>query len=446
MSATDFESVLDHCLDEVLNGRRTFESCLADWPQYADRLEASLRTAMAVRASATSEASPVSARRAEFMAAVHTTPQQSRRRWGLRTPRLSFPTPVLLAPAALVATVALLIVLFRPFGSTSTAEAATLTTFGTVERTDGNAWQVVPDDAALHDGDRLRTSADSSAVLTFSDGSTVTLDPGTEIVLERGYRGTGKPIQLRQLAGRVWTNVATADGSAFRLQTADVTVVPTAAASFETTVGDGETAVNAPEGNVEVQAPGERMLSAPGDVIRARLGQRLVRLNALAVDRGFTVHLSGPLAASLVSPRGLATGATPDGFVFRQIPATLTTDPGGVEGDGQRIMVLAPVEGTYTLLLRRTGDGAGTVLVRAGASEQRIEVPAIAPAYMARLRVTLSGSTVSVQVEGAQSILPARIERAERLVLSETARHHAAEVLKRLRDRRGQPGATPAGR
>lgn len=436
MNTPSFEAVFDRCLDDVLSARQTVEACLSQWPQYADRLEGPLRTAAALRSLPAPDPALRADRRAEFMAALRSTPQQSRRRFRLHLPALPFPSPILLAPATAIAAVALLLIVSRPFGSTSTAEAATLTTFGTVERAEAGEWQNVPDNAAISEGDHLRTAADASAVLTFPDGTTLTLDPSTEVILERAYRGAKQSVQLRQLAGRVWGTVAASGTSALRLQTVDAVVVAARSSSFETTMNGGETAISAPEGNVEVQAADERMVSTPGDLIRARLGQRLVRSNSVALDRGIVVQLTGPLVASLISPRGLATGATPDGFVFRQIPGTLTTDPGATDAEGQRIIVLVPVEGTYTLLLRRTGDGSGSAVVRAAGAEQRIEVPAAAPAFIARLRVTGTGSSLSVQLKEAQSVSPARIERAERLVLSEGARRRAVEILRALRERR----------
>ena len=39
MSDSRFEAALDSCIVEIIAGRSTVADCLADWPQFRDRLE-----------------------------------------------------------------------------------------------------------------------------------------------------------------------------------------------------------------------------------------------------------------------------------------------------------------------------------------------------------------------------------------------------------------------
>jgi len=80
-------------------------------------------------------------------------------------------------------------------------------------------------------GARLRTGADGRAVLTFSDGTTTTLDPDTELSLDRlqpsGEQPGGLLIGVGLAAGRVWTQVTSLvyRGSSFELQAGSATMV-----------------------------------------------------------------------------------------------------------------------------------------------------------------------------------------------------------------------------
>lgn len=442
MSAGDFEQILDLALTEVLAGRRTVESCLEAWPQFADHLEGPLRTAIALHAEQVADIEPSRRARAELMATIQSTPQDApRRRLSLLWLSSLF-RPAILAPAAAVAAVAVALVMFGSFGSSPAAEAATLTTFGTVERADGGRWRSLADDARLHEGDRIRTSPESSAVLTFADGSTVTLGGATEVILERAYRPGRHPLLLRQVAGRLWSNVGAGDSASIELATSAATVIAARTASFETAVQDGETAVHAPEGTVEVRAGGQRLVANPEEQIRATATGSVQRSAAPLSDRTVVITAPDPLVASIVDPHGLATGVTPDGLVYRQIPRTLTT-PSGAR-DTQQIVMLAPTDGLYTLVLRRLAAGTAAVEARAGDVVRRIEIPSSARAYAVRLRVNASSGATSIEVESATAVDPERINNLERLVVTDEARRHAAEVLRALRERRLQPTTAPA--
>ncbi len=421
MSAPDFESILDACLTEVTAGRGSVEECTAVSMQ-------ELRLPVA-------ESDP--ARRARLMTAIASAPRQRR--------RLAFPRPssrrllgagAVAVPAAAIAAVALLLVAGR-MGGGSAADAATLTTFtGAVERADGASWQPLADNDQVTEGDQLRTSADGSAVLTFADGTSVTLDPSTEVVIERSRVRDRLQIELRQLRGRVWNNVAPdAPGqTSYVVRTADATMTAHGTV-FETAVAEDETTVNAAEGSVEVESGGERVILAAGETLRARLGMRLPlpTLRPQTGDNGVQITGDGPFVLSLISPRGLATGARPDGLLYHQIPRTLTSNPAV---GPQRILMLIPLEGVYTLIVRRAGDGSGSVLIEAGGEDQRIPLPALGSALAVKLRVSVAGGQVSVTMESIAPFDPRRFDSIERLIVTDRIRMRAAALREQLQQRR----------
>ena len=73
-------------------------------------------------------------------------------------------------------------------------------------------FQSVKDGATLNAGDRVRTEDASYAVITFFEGSTVTLDPNTDMTIAsllrgRGNRPTATAIALHQATGVSWSMV-----------------------------------------------------------------------------------------------------------------------------------------------------------------------------------------------------------------------------------------------
>ena len=396
-----FDVVLDLCLDEVRAGRRTVEQCLARWPQHAVALESLLRTASALGSLVSADAPVNPARRAAFMAALATTPQQ-RPRWYTRSfgPRLGawFGTVVRAATiAAPVTAVALALLLGRGMP----AEAATLTVFGgVVERVEGDHWVGVADDAHLAEGMRLRTDAAGRAVLTFADGSTVAIDPQTELAIERARVNGSREIVLRQWSGRLWSQVAPDDraDASFTIRTPDATVVAHGTV-FETTIGGGETAVSTAEGEVEVTAGTQKQRVGVGESATARPRSVAPAPERARANVPAEIEVRGPFVASLIGPDGRATGTRPDGIVYQQIPGAVS----GFSGDGQHVRLGTVDAGQYTLVVRRTGEGAGQVRFRVGSVEREVALDSIdAPAPLA-LRVSSEGGRTLL----ASSVTPA---------------------------------------
>ena len=86
-----------------------------------------------------------------------------------------------------------------------------------VERIAGDAGAPEPGTTGMNlaEGDRIRTGAGGGALITFLNGSTVTLLPDTEVTVKQAPTGRSKAAGMRMLihAGRVWARVVQAAGS-----------------------------------------------------------------------------------------------------------------------------------------------------------------------------------------------------------------------------------------
>jgi hypothetical protein len=171
---------------------------------------------------------------------------------------------------------------------------ATLTILnGAAQRVPAGASQPEPaeDGANLQVGDRIVTGANDRALVTFLDGSTVTVEPATDIVVQQadiGGPGAGSSINIRINLGTVWARIVRlADaGSNFSLSSSTATAVvheglPGAQQKSDGTfmcwTFDGEMTLTAANQRTVVLQPRETAAVQPGS---PNLGVRPIRLNA----------------------------------------------------------------------------------------------------------------------------------------------------------------------
>ena len=436
--ARDLGTILDRCLDDLAAGRATVEACLDRYPEQRAALEPLLAAAVAVRRPQPAERTPDPARRAAFMAEIRRTPQQSRPRFWASLARFmdlggAFPRLVVgAAPVAAAVVIALVLITTQ---RATPAAASTLTLFsGTVERQRDEGWQPIVDGARVPEGARVRTSADGKALLTFPDGSTVSLDADTDIAVER-IDVSPRVVMLRQYSGRLWNDVATdlTPGAAFEVHTADA-VVQVHGTVFETAITDGQTAVSTAEGLVDVVIGGQRVSVPRGEFVRAE-HQRVAERSAARPTPTLTVD--GPFAAALIAPGGEATGAKTNGTLFRQIRGVTTSNP----GDGPQRFDFQGVEpGDYTLNVQRFGAGAGTIaLVGPDGQERRLTLDAGSGAANVRVRVGQQNGATTVAL--LDSVAPATPAPAPVRVV-ETPRTQKPEDLAAQRAKVESAGAT----
>jgi hypothetical protein len=132
------------------------------------------------------------------------------------------------------------------------------------------------DGTTLDVGTRVITSENSRALLTFFDGSTLFVEPGTDIEIEELAVSTEQSISivLKQWMGKTWSRVVkmTDSGSHYEIQTPSAVAV-VRGTFFSTEVDDvGETQVHTREGLVSVFALGDEVLVSPGRQTTVLLG------------------------------------------------------------------------------------------------------------------------------------------------------------------------------
>ena len=146
------------------------------------------------------------------------------------------------------------------FPTKALAAQSTLTIFGgLVEvRQAGGAYAPAADGQLIEAGVTVRTGADGNAVLTYFDGSTVTLEPGTELALEElTSKGADVVIVMRQVVGSTWHVVARAltPGSKYELRTPAGTASVRGTAFTTVVNAAGELELETVEGTVAATPP-----------------------------------------------------------------------------------------------------------------------------------------------------------------------------------------------
>ncbi len=212
-------------------------------------------------------------------------------------------------------------------------------------RSAGADFSSATDGSVLYVGSTIRTSADARAIITLFEGSTVELEPASDITIaEASMRNGSTIVELAQSLGRSWhvvTHLTTAD-SRYEVKTPSATASVRGTA-FEVAVEDGATTVTTTEGRVataDTAATSEVLVlpdqtttvhanSAPEPPRSAPAAQRVVTVSALSES------------SVVVDPLGRANGFR-DGRVVAQTP-------------GARVRM---EDGTIVVTLPNVPDGA----------------------------------------------------------------------------------------
>ncbi|MDE3112131.1 MAG: FecR domain-containing protein [Chloroflexota bacterium] len=218
-------------------------------------------------------------------------------------------------------------------------------------------------------GDVVRADAKGRAVLTFFEGSTLSVDPGSSVKVVSLVKTSGGGIQLdvEQTLGRTWASVSKlAPDSKFQIHTPTMTATVRGTA-FETIVektpdGKTVTTIKTDEGTVLVQAVSGGEVSVPAgsevDVAEGQPAPAAPRPQPPTPKLRFSVPAG--VGFVVIDPRGLQcglAGAKPE----RQIPRCEV-----LNGGGQSVVIGEVVPGTYTLVLTAAQAVAGAAIVAEG--------------------------------------------------------------------------------
>ena len=290
-----------------------------------------------------------------------------------------------------------------PGGGMALGASTTLTIIGgdvQVSR-QGAPFASATDGAVLSPGDIIRTGADSRAVLTYFEGSTVSIEPSSELAIDQAHATAegDTVVVMTQNLGRTWhvvTKLITG-GSKYEVRTTAATATVRGTA-FEVGVvrqADGQTttAIVTTEGVVAAAAPATAADPAPEAVVvpagfqtTARSSERRPATPALAPqpERKVTVTVSNENSL-VVDPLGRSNGVK-DGKVVLQTPGAHV-----VRTDGRLTVTLPelPDGKLATVVGRSTGANSGN---------------AAAPAVQVVTTVEERGKTPAVVTE---TVLPA---------------------------------------
>jgi hypothetical protein len=275
---TTLADALDRGIDGLFDGVSATQGAAAA-PEHAFALHPLLDTAAMLRESL-GTAPPPPPGRAEMMAMLRWTPQQrpalpvrlraaARARWRDVTASM-VATPRWFAMPAGAALATVLAVALALASGGSSAAASTLTILeGTVEVQTPAGWQALPDGAAVSAGDRVRLGPESSALLTFRDGSVLQLGEHAEIVVETATFDGARTVRIEHVAGPIEVRVPGDDraGASFTLA-APGAVVEVEAGAFAVDVTASGAVVDGVRGRVMVErlpAPATSALSSGRD-------------------------------------------------------------------------------------------------------------------------------------------------------------------------------------
>jgi hypothetical protein len=221
----------------------------------------------------------------------------------------------------------------------------------------------------LAEGDRIRTGEGGAALITFLNGTTVTVLPGSEVTVKQAPADpAAKTTGIRMLihVGRVWARVVEAAGrrSTLTLESND----------YSATAHDGLIgAEHVAGGFVCWTRRGSLWLSdrqglvdtvlVAGQRARARLGAPVTPEPFIPHSSMLEVRTTGPVVPLVRMPDGgLAAGFLSADVEVNQVFGSLTEAKGST-----RWLVEVPGghEGPYTLILTGTGSGPYTVRVAA---------------------------------------------------------------------------------
>ncbi len=230
-------------------------------------------------------------------------------------------------------------------------------------------------------GDRIRTGAGGGALITFLNGSTVTLLPDTEVTVKQVPTGGAKAAGIRMLihAGRVWARVVQVAGSRSTLTLESNDYAATAhdgligaeqssAGTFVCWTRRGTLWLTDKSGQTDT-------VLVAGQRARARFGVPVTAEPFAPSASTIEIRTTGPVVPLVRMPDGSrAAGFLAPDVEVNQVFGSLTEAKGG-----QRWLVEVPGghEGPYTVILTGAGTGPYTARITgryAGFSAYRQDV------------------------------------------------------------------------
>ncbi len=455
---TDLSKALDNCVERISKGE-TIEACLDEYRHIRGQLEPLLHMALSItdlpKASPSDEFKRMSKARL-MMRLRQESIQAEAARSSQRMPLLNGLTMAwqrfwrntaesrkVAAAVATVMVIALGAILYQ-LGSGNlmsptpvVAPHSTLSIFsGSVEVkvSDGESWQPATDGMVLSQGARAKTAAGSHALLTFFEGSTIKLDPGTDIEIRQIEFADERTanIVLKQRTGRTWSRVEKMAGlvSHYQIET------PSASATVRGTLfmtevdRTGFTRVMTTEGSVSVAAQGVKVFVPANHQTQVEAGNAPShQILVPDAESALLISIGMPAIGSVRDPTGSSTGIWPNGLSFNQIEGSQSS----LLSDGtQLITIPQPLTGEYLLALRYLsqgtaqysiqGESGGDVVFEHSGALDAVE----GGGWLVRFQLQVDdGLIVDGTVSGVE---PLGVEMPEKIVEVELAREKAKPI------------------
>lgn len=231
------------------------------------------------------------------------------------------------------------------------------------------------DGRTLSAGDRVRTPAGSRSVITFFEGSTMTLEPETEIAISSQLYGPASQpgasaIGVQQVSGTTWSRVQrlAPPASLYQVETsAGVVIVRGSLAWVQVDAASGRTEARSYAGLLAARALGAEVELPPftGTVIERGQAPEAVRPVAPPAQRlVFTVTTR--IWLRVIDPAHRTVGFVSPGIQLSQMvgglvslpfaaPTTVTVP---IEGSGEyEIVIEGASEGSYQFAVQGFSDG-----------------------------------------------------------------------------------------
>jgi len=190
----------------------------------------------------------------------------------------------------------------------------------------GGQFAPISDGDVVAGGDTIRTAAASHGVLTFFDGTTVELEPETEITIDdlRASASGDKIVAISQVIGRTWHVVThlVSPNSRYDVNTPTATAIVRGTAFQVAVAADGTTTTETTEGDVSTVAQGTDVHVRAGETTTVSLGSA-PRPPQLAAEPATTVKVIVDLThnAIVTDANGRAVGVQ-DGVPVRYVPGS----------------------------------------------------------------------------------------------------------------------------
>lgn len=223
-----------------------------------------------------------------------------------------------------------------------------------------DTWVQVTDGMTIVTGDRVKTGAKAHALITFFEGSTMEVQPDTEVSIEEisTVDETGSTtIKLKQKVGETWNRVEKLidPASCYEIES------PAGAAVVRgTTIGvvvklAGDTKAKVLEGEASFIAQEVEMLIAKGMEGGATPGKPPSDPTPIPPPNSILrLSICSPAWMRVVDPEGRSAGMVPPSLIVNQIPGAITSD---YFTEPQFIEIPEPGAGTYPIVIYGKGDG-----------------------------------------------------------------------------------------